>query len=81
VKRTLGRVSSPVILALRFAKSLAETENGTVLGRESLNVILASTQREDYLLGAAQRRTAGDGIRHDRERLGGLPKYYEREAA
>jgi hypothetical protein len=35
-------------LRVWFAKSLAETENGTVLGRESLNMILASTQREDF---------------------------------
>jgi hypothetical protein len=37
-----------LVLSLWFVKLLAETENGTVLGRESLNMILASTQREDF---------------------------------
>jgi hypothetical protein len=34
--------------ALSFAKTSAETKNETVVGREGLNPILASIQREDF---------------------------------
>jgi hypothetical protein len=35
-------------LSVSFAKTSAETKNETVVDREGLNPILASTQREDF---------------------------------